>query len=125
MTIQEALDITDEMKPNMMSRQLKLKYLTEVEQLIWSEIVMRHVHTPAQAVKPNYTEDTDAGTVLIVPEPYTKLYPAYLMSMIDWQNQEDARYGVDRTMYENAYEEMSDWWTRTHMPVQRVREFRI
>ena len=44
MTLQEALDIVDEMKPNMMSRPLKLKYLTEIEQLIHDEIVMTHEH---------------------------------------------------------------------------------
>ena len=33
MTIQEALDIVDEMKPNMMSRKLKIKYLTELMEI--------------------------------------------------------------------------------------------
>ena len=123
MTIQEALDTTDELKPNMMSPRLKMKFLTEIEQLIHGEIVLRHEHTEAQHARPVYTEETDPQTVLLVPDPYSDVYPKYLLTQIDRQNQEDARYNVDRALFENAYETMSDWWTREHMPVSRVRQF--
>ena len=112
MTIQEALDQIDEMKPNMMSRKLKVKYLTEIEQLIHDEIVMTHEHAEELDPKPVYTEETDPGTVLLVPDPYGMVYTYWLMSKIDMQNQEDARYTIDRTFFENAYQTVSDWWTR-------------
>ena len=125
MTLQEALDQVDELKPNMMSRKLKIKYLTEIEQLIHDEIVMAHEHTEEQAIRPAYSEQSDEGTVLIVPDPYSMVYVYWLMSKIDIQNQEDARYNIDRAYFENAYDTMSDWWTRAHMPVQRTREIRL
>lgn len=125
MTIRECLDIVDEMKPNMMSPRLKYKYLTEIEQLIHEEIVLKHAHTPAQETRPQYTEETDGETVLIVPDPYSMVYVYWLMSKIDIQNQEDGRYNIDRAHFENAYETMSDYWTRTFMPVQRTREFTL
>lgn len=150
MTLQEALDITDEMKPNMMSRKLKLKYLTEIEQIIFHEIVMKHypegwrpprrlrpaedpldraeeetLPKPVKPEAPVYNEQSDEGTVLIIPDPYSEVYTTYLMTKIDVQNQEDARYNIDRAHFENAYETMSDWWTREHMPVQKTREFRL
>ena len=151
MTIQEALDIVDEMKPNMMSRKMKIKYLTQIEQLIFSEIVNKHYdgnrppinpyneHTdpleippeedipqpPEPRSMPRYTEQTDDGTELIIPDPYAMVYVYWLMTKIDMQNQEDARYNIDRAHFENAYETMSDWYTREHMPVQRTREFRL
>lgn len=125
MTLQEALDITDEMKPNMMSRKLKVKYLTEIEQLIHAEIVMKHVHPEEAEAVPVYTEQSDDGTVLIVPDPYSMVYVYWLMSKIDIQNQEDGRYNIDRAHFENAYDTMSDWWTREHMPIARTREFRL
>lgn len=125
MTLQEALDYTDAMKPNMMDRQLKVKYLTEIEQLIWGEIVMRHEHTEEQETKPVYTEETEPGTELIVPDPYSMVYVYWLMSKIDIQNQEDARYNIDRAHFENEYDTMSDWWTREHMPLQVTREFKL
>ena len=125
MTLQEVLDIVDEMKPNMMRRKLKMKYITEIEQLIHDEIVMKHAHTEEQETKPVYTESSDPGTVLIVPDPYSMVYVYWLMSKIDMQNQEDGRYNIDRAHFENAYNTMSDWWTREHMPVQKTREFRL
>ena len=125
MTIQEALDTTDELKPNMMSPRLKMKFLTEIEQLIHDEIVMKHEHAEELDPKPEYTEDTDQLTVLIVPDPYSMLYVYWLMSKIDMQNQEDLRYNIDRASFENAYETMSDWWTRNHMPKQMTREFTL
>ena len=102
-----------------------IKYLTEIEQLIHDEIVMTHVHTQEQETKPVYTEETDPETVLIVPDPYSMVYVYWLMTKIDMQNQEDGRYNVDRALFENHYDTMSDWWTRNHMPLQRVREFKV
>lgn len=125
MTIQEALDIVDEMKPNMMSRKLKIKYLTEIEQLIHAEILMKHEHAEEQETKPAYTEDSDPGTELIVPDPYSMVYVYWLMSRVDELNQEDLRYNIDRSKFEQAYMTMSDWWNRTHMPIPFVREIRI
>ena len=125
MTLQEALDIADEMKPNMMRRDLKIKYITEIEQLIWAEIVMKHEHTEEQETKPAYDEETTPGTELIVPDPYSIVYTYWLMSKIDIQNQEDARYNIDRAHFDNAYNTMSDWYTREHMPLQYTREFRL
>ena len=125
MTLQEALDLTDEMKPNLMSRKLKVKYLRELEQLIHAEILMKHVHKPDQAAKPEYTEDTDPGTVLLAPDPYSMVYVYWLMSTIDLINQEDARYNHDRAQFEQAWMTLGDWWTRTYMPWPRRREIRI
>ncbi len=125
MTLQEALDIIDEMKPNMMKRDLKIKYITEIEQLIHDEILMNHEHTPEEETCPVYTEETLPGTVLIVPDPYSMVYVYWVMTKIDMQNQEDARYNVDRSHFENEYDAMSDWWTRNKMPIQKTREFRL
>ena len=65
MTIQEAIDNMDEMKPNAMSPRLKMKNLTTIEQLIHSEVVMRHVHTPEQeALLDGYVLEETRGFVL-------------------------------------------------------------
>ena len=125
MTIQEALDMIDEMKPNMMSRKMKIKYLNEIEGLVHQEIVMTHEHTEEEAIKPHYTEETEPGTEMIVPEPYSLLYVYWVMTKIDIQNMEDERYNADRAQFENHYNMMSDWWTRTRMPIQTTREFRL
>ena len=105
MTVQEALEITDEMKPNMMSTTLKLRYLTEIEDLIWDEIISKHEDPPEDIEeKPTYDDlETDGDTELIIEDPYSMVYVYWLMSKIDIQNQEDARYNIDRAHFENAY----------------------
>ena len=125
MLLQEAIDMTDEMKPNMMSSRLKFKYITEIEQLIHAEILMKHAHTPEQETKPEYTEESEPDTVLLAPDPYSMVYVYWLMSKIDIQNQEDGRYNIDRAHFENAYQTLSDWWNRTFRPIPVKREIRI
>lgn len=125
MTIQEALDLLDEMKPNMMSRKTKIKFLQEIEQLIHEEILMKHAHLPWQAIMPTYSEDTDPGTKLLAPDPYSMVYVYWLMSKVDIMTQEDGRYNIDRMQFEQAYQTLNDWWNRKFVPVPRVREIRI
>ena len=125
MTIAMALDLVDQLKPNMMSPKIKINFLQEIDQMIWRELVMTHWHTMQQNTKPEYTQDTDPGTELLIPAPYDKLYRYWLMCQIDEMNQEMDKWNNDRALFDNAYEEMSDWYTRTHLPIQKTREFRL
>ena len=125
MTLQEALDLADEMKPNMMKRDVKIKHLLDLEQMIYDEILMTHEHEEEQEVRPDYDDETDPGTELLVPDPYSKVYWKWLIAQIDVQNQEDTRFNADMTHFDNAYAEMSAWWNRTYMPISRNRELRI
>ena len=125
MTIQEAMDLANQMKPNMMIPGTQIRFLSELEGKIHEEIVMKHVHTEEEETKPQYDTGSDPGTVLLVPAPYDMLYVYWLMSKIDLMNMEMDKYNNDRALFENAYDEMSDWWTRTKMPLQAAREFML
>lgn len=125
MNIQEALDLADGMKPNMMTRQTKIHFLQEIDQKIYTEILLTHEHDEEEEVMPEYDTTTDDGTELIVPDPYSSLYPFWIMSRIDLLNQELDKYNNDRALFENAYNEMHDWWNRTKMPVQQNRQLWI
>jgi len=125
MTIQEALDMADQLKPNMMARPLKIRFLNELEGMIHEEILMKHEHTTAEEERPEYDTETDPETVLLVPAPYDMLYVFWLVSRIDYQNMEMDKYNNDRALFENAYRQAADWWNRTKMPIQKTREIRI
>ena len=125
MTIQQALDQADSLKPNMMDRNMKIVFLQEIEQKIYREILLKHEHAEEQEVLPEYDADSDAATVLLVPDPYSVVYVYWLLTKIDLQNLEMDKYNNDRALFENAYGEMSDWWNRTYMPVQRHRQIWI
>ena len=125
MTIQEALDLADQMKPNMMTRPVKIRYLSEIEGMIHEEILMRHAHTEEQETRPVYDTESDPGTELLAPSPYDMVYVYWMMSRIDQLNQEMDKYNNDRALFENAYQMAADWINRTKMPISRTREIRI
>ena len=162
MTIREAIDRVDLLKPNKQPGEFKVKWLSELDGLIWKEIMLKH-YRPGMPVPPNphwpgpfdgdppqsrypdvpvigenedeeqtdprvfpgYDEGTDQGTELLVPFPYDEIYTWWLMSKVDIQNQEIDKYNNDRTLFNNAYDTFSDYWTREHMPLQPVKEIRM
>lgn len=127
MTIQEALDRVDLMRPNGMKKEFKIAALSELDGLIHREIISRHCRLAGEsdAEYEGYTEETDPGTILAAPFPYDEIYTYWLCCKVDYQNLEMDKYNNDRTMFNNAYDTLADWWTRTHMPKQRNRQLRI
>ena len=136
MKLQQAIDRVDEMRPNMQSRELKIAGISELDGLIWKELIMKHVMKPEEydryekdeegrPVMPEYDSDTDEGQKLLVPAPYDNIYLYWLMAKIDEQTLETEKYNNDRAMFNASYESFSDYWTRNHMPKTRVRELRL
>lgn len=127
MTIQEALDRVDMMRPNNMQKDFKLAALSELDGLIRREMIATHEENedddiPEAAV---YTEETAPDTRLIAPFPYDEIYMYWLCCKVDLQNLEMDKHNNDRILFNNAYDTLSDYWTRTHMPKQRNRELHI
>ena len=145
MNIQTVLDTADKMLPNLMDRQLKLRFLTEIEQKIWSEIICRH-ERPGQRKQtwtedettidlyahlrgnrqqaeeqeekpPVYTVNTDPGTELLAPDANYMLYVYWILRRIDEQNLEFDKMNSHQMLFENEYGTFDDWYTRTHMPL--------
>ena len=72
--------------------------------------------------KPEYGNETDTGTELLVESPYDDMYPLYLAARIDLVNQEFDLYGNNQALYNNAYQTYVDYVHRTYP--QRVRRTR-
>ena len=125
MTIQEAIDLADQLKPNMMITPVKIRFLNEIEGKIHEEIILQHEHTEAEGEKPEYTTDTDPGTDLIVPAPYDMVYVYWLIAQIDHMNMEMDKYNNDRLLFEDAYGNFNDYWTRTRMPIPKGWRFQL
>ena len=129
MRLQQAIDRVDEMRPNMQSRELKIGWLSELDGLVWREIIQNHYPKPGEEIRmcvmPEYDSDTDPGQKLLVPAPYDNIYTYWLMAKIDEQTLEQEKYNNDQAMFNASYDSFSDYWTRTHMPKQHNRELRI
>lgn len=136
MRLQQAIDRVDEMRPNMQDTALKVAWLSELDGLIWRELIAKHWMTAQEyadcrkdeqgrPLMPEYDVDTDPGEELLVPAPYDNIYLYWLMSKIDEQTMEFEKYNNDRSMWNASWESFSDYWTRNHMPMTRVRELRV
>ena len=125
MTINEAITLADQMKPNMMSMAAKVRFLNEIEGKIHAEILMKHEHTAEEAICPHYDNDTDQGTELLVKAPYDMVYVYWIMAQIDHRNQETENFNADYAMFDNAWGNFGDYWTREHMPLTAMPHYRV
>lgn len=125
MTIQGAINLADQMRPNSMATALKIQFLNELEQMIHGELIMKHAHTQEEETTPEYTEDTDTGTELLIPSPYDKVYWMYINHRIDLQNQEMDKYNNDRALFEHAYQEAADWINRSRPSLTSLMRIRL
>lgn len=136
MRLQQAMDRVDEMRPNMQDNLLKIDWLSELDGLIWKELIIRHEMTPEEYAgypqdengipqMPVYDADTDPGQQLLVPAPYDNIYLYWLMAKIDEQTMEQEKYNNDRAMFNASWESFSDYWTRNHMPLSKIRELKL
>lgn len=151
MNAQEIINRADAERPNTIDAELKLKYLNEIEGIIFNEIILTHAHeegaecpvhilpaeeaaeeTDTEEETDEQTEETEEETEetpedppMLVPAAYEELYVYWLYTKIDIVNQEMDKYNNDRLMFDVSYRTFGDYWNRTHMPVPQVRQLRI
>ena len=125
MTLQEALSMVDEMKTNLMKESTKIRFISEVEGMVHSQIIMKHEHEAEQETCPVYDDSTDPATVLLVPAPHAMLYVYYVMSKIDQMNQEEDKEYNNRVRFENIWDDYAAAYIREHMPLQPARYYNL
>lgn len=117
MTIQDVLNLVDELKPNTMSVSAKVAFINEIEGKVHTEIIMRHEHTAEEEDMPSY-DPTDLTDEMLVEEPYHMLYVYWLEAKLDEQYREWDEYNNHRALFDAAWKEFAEHWTSTHMPIQ-------
>ena len=122
MTIIEAINRIDSLKPNNYTQEDKIKWLSTIDGVIKEETI--NTHEGADAVIFNgYDVDTALDTVLIVPAPYDDIYVKWLEAQIDYFNGETARFNNSIAMYNTAYSVFERYYNRTHMPIGKSIKF--
>jgi len=116
MTILEAITQVRAIKPNQYDDTTLVKWLSDLDGLIYNEIVKWHEGTDDVSHGPYGA--SDMNTVLLVPEPYSDVYIKYLSAQVDYNNAEFARYNNSMVMYNTALSAFADWYNRNNMPVQ-------
>ena len=122
MTILEAINCVDSLKPNNYSHTDKVRWLSTLDGIIYDEIIKTH-EGAEEVTFSGYNEDTPVDTELIVPSPYDDVYIHYLESCIHHANEEYAKYNNAKTAYNTAYITFSNYYNRTHLPIGKKMKF--
>ena len=114
MTIGKAIDVCNRLRPNQYKRIDMLRWLSEVDGRIFTEIHKVHINDSDESFEEN-NADTPEDTELLAPFPYDNLYVHYLCAMIDYFNSEYARYNNGMMQFNEVYSDYSRWYNRTHL----------
>ena len=124
MTIQEAIDRIDMLKPNKFPDRQKVAWLSDLDGMVYREIFLLHECPPVRAFD-GYNQDTEMDVELLVQAPYSDIYQHYMATQMDIANAETGKYEQDMVLFNNAWTTFGDYWTRTHMPRQTVCQFQL
>lgn len=111
MTIKEAIDICDRMRPNDFSYFEKEMWVRELEARIEEEIIL--THEKGMEMVRMHAEDG----ILYAGTPHDSMYLSFLLANIDRANGENARYNESAATFNAQYTAYSAWYNRTHMPL--------
>lgn len=115
MTIIEAINRINAVKPNSYDQSQKVKWLSDLDGIVKKEIIDTHEGGEGKVFN-GYTEETPLTTVLLISAPYDQIYIHYLSMQIDYANGEYPKYNNSQDVYNEAYTAFKRYYNRTHMP---------
>ena len=124
MTIRQAIELADNLCPNMYEDELKKQWLGILDGQIFEEVWKTHEDCPMETFT-GYADASD-DTELLVPFPYAQdVYKNYLQMQIHLENGENGRYNAAAMMFDVAYQAYTAKYNREHMPVSSGKRFRF
>ena len=129
MTVAEAINMVDALKPNHYTTAQKVGWLNEIDGMLFNDIVKTHIHdepVPDEFEPYDTTAQLSALTdELIAPHPYDIIYRYWLESQIDLANAEMVKYNASATLYNGALDNFAAYYNRKYRPIPKVRAIRI
>ena len=114
MTIIEAINRIDHLKPNAYSQQDKVRWLSTLDGVVKREIIDTH-EGGEDVIFEGYNEEM-LTTELLIPAPYDEVYVRYLEMQIDYANAEYAKYNNSAAEYNTAFSAFEKNYNRDHKP---------
>ncbi|MBE6693385.1 MAG: M20 family metallopeptidase [Ruminococcaceae bacterium] len=122
MTVSEAIARVDTLKPNDISLDEKLRWLSELDGRIKLEVIDTHEGGGEVGFRPYTQDNTDA--VLLVPFPHDDIYIHWLSMQISYVQGELKKYNAAAALYNSALSGFKQYYNSVHMPRQaRKRVF--
>lgn len=124
MRASEIIDYVDTVEPNQFDAEIKLKWLRELDQKVYEQLVKTH----EAPIVENWQPLQEIGGELLIPEPYAReVYEFHLRMKIAASNLEDVRYNQHSLLFNRAWSEFERWYIRTHraLPPRGGNRFRL
>jgi hypothetical protein len=115
MTIIEAINRIDVLKPNTYTQVEKVLWLSNLDGIIKTNIIDTHEGGEG-VVFDGYNENTSLATEMLVKAPHDNIYLKWLETWIDYTNGEYAKYNNSAQAYNDSYTAFERYYNRTHIP---------
>ena len=151
MTIQQAIERADRLRPNQYSTIEKVNWLSQLDEQVYSEVLLmaeenwKYVEYTEEILDQEgnvvdtkttidynneepvfkfegYDEQTPLTTPLLIDDLYANAYVDYLVMKFDYYNREEATYNNSAQVFNNQYTNYAIWYRRNHKP--RTRKVR-
>lgn len=111
MTLKEAIEFVDGVKPNAYTQEQKTRWINDCEGMVQTQIMLL---APAQVMKYSWPQDEEAQ--LLVEFPHDKLYLSYLYALIDFANGEYSKYQNSMQLFNAEFSEFMRWFAGMYRP---------
>ena len=119
MTVREVIEAADRRKPNLYSREEKLRWLEEAEGMVWGALEAFHaVRGPFEG----FSADAWPDRQLVLPKPFTGLYYLWLEGSVSYADQDVTLYNNAMSRFNALWREFFAWCCRTiPQPAKSIR----
>lgn len=114
MTLIEAINRIDSIKPNSYSQPDKIRWLSNLDWVVKTEIIDTH-EGGESVVFGGYDEKTSLETKMLLPDSHSDIYIKWLEAQIDYANSEYGKYNNSVEAFNALYTAYERYYNRTHM----------
>ena len=113
MTIIQAIQRLDALKPNTYSTRQKILWLSQLEAMVKTLVIDAHMGGDEKPFS-GFTENTDPATVLFMAEPFDMAYLYWLEAQIHYANEDLDMYNSAMGMFHSVFGTFKAHYKQTH-----------
>lgn len=114
MTIIEAINRADSLKPNGYTQDDKVYWLSTLDGMVMTQVLDKYLTEEEKVKFKGYTPETELTTSLLVNEPYSDMYLLWLQSKAEFYDGETDRYN-------NTMQTFSGVWSDFEKYIARIK----
>ena len=113
MTIIQAIQRVDALKPNTYSTWQKILWLSQLESMVKTLVLDAHLEGEGTEFS-GFAENTDPATALFLEEPFDMAYLYWLEAQIHYANEDLDMYNSAMAMFHSVFASFKAHYKQTH-----------